>query len=233
MEYRVENKYLIYEDEIAYLRARLESIMKKDEHGQNGSYLVRSVYFDDLNDSAYRQNEAGSDDRSKFRIRTYDNDSSFILLEEKSKKKGFTHKESAAIDEKTARSFLKNRGCFNAPMISSDLIKEEAFLFKRLYCNMNTVLLHPVVIVEYERTAFTERSGNVRITFDMNIGASKELDRFFENNIFPVPVLEKGAHILEIKYDEILPGYIKELIDEGILKRTAFSKYYHARNTVG
>ena len=70
MDYRVENKYLIYEDEIAYLKARLESIMKKDEHGLNGSYLVRSIYFDDLKDSAYRQNEAGSDNRSKFRIRT-------------------------------------------------------------------------------------------------------------------------------------------------------------------
>ena len=41
--------------------------------------------------------------------------------------------------------------------------------------------------------------------------------------------MEAGAHILEIKYDELLPDYIRKILDIGSLQRTAFSKYYFAR----
>ena len=98
---------------------------------------------------------------------------------------------------------------------------------------MNTMLLHPVTIVEYERTAFIEKAGNVRITFDMNIGAGSAVGRFFDDNIMPVPILKTGMHIMEIKYDEMLPDHIKNAIDINNLKKSAFSKYYYSRNAFG
>ena len=94
---------------------------------------------------------------------------------------------------------------------------------------MNSRLLHPVNIVEYEREAFVEKNGNVRITFDRNIGASRDVKRFFEKDIYAVPVLQPGAHILEVKYDELLPDYIRKIIDFGSLQKSSFSKYYYAR----
>ena len=69
----------------------------------------------------------------------------------------------------------------------------------------------------------------MRITFDKNIGASEYVDRFFERDVYARPVLEPGAHILEVKYDELLPEYISQILDIGSLKRTAFSKYTMAR----
>ena len=232
MDYRVEDKYFIYEDEMAFLKHRLLEIMKPDAHGRNGSYVVRSLYFDDLTDTAYRQIEAGTDPRSKFRLRTYDNDGTYILLEEKSKKRGFTHKESVVASRKTAEAIVCCNSPFEANISSGVLKNEEDFLFKKLYYNMNAVLLHPVVTVEYERTAYVEKAGNVRITFDTNIGAGKDVRRFFDDNVLPVPVLERGLHIMEIKYDEILPEYIRSAIDIGNLRKSAFSKYYYARNAV-
>jgi hypothetical protein len=226
MYYRVEDKYIIYEDQIAYLRMRLMQIMEKDSHGEGGGYLIRSIYFDDLLKSALFENESGIDERSKFRIRSYDRDDSFIRLEEKSKKSGFTHKESAVMSRDSVLWLIKNaKTVGSAPTASKCLLSEQGFLFKKLYTYMNTRLLHPVNIVEYEREAFVERAGNVRITFDRNICASDDVERFFDRDINGAPVMEKGAHILEVKYDEFLPDHIRKIIDTGSLQRTAFSKY--------
>ena len=41
--------------------------------------------------------------------------------------------------------------------------------------------------------------------------------------------MEAGAHVLEVKYDELLPDYIRKIIDFGSLQRCVFSKYYYAR----
>ena len=230
MYYRVEDKYFIYEDQIAYLTSRLKEIMDYDEHSIDGGYLIRSVYFDDDTDSALLENEAGVDEREKFRIRTYERDDSFIRLEEKSKKSGLTHKESAVISKDMVKTLLQDGcGAERAPLNSSCLLNENGFLFKKLYAKMNTSLLHPVTIVEYERQAFVEKVGNVRITFDKNIGASEYVDRFFEEDVYTRPVLEPGAHILEVKYDEFLPEYIQQILETGTLQRTAFSKYTMAR----
>ncbi len=233
MYYRVEDKYLIYEDEIAYLKSRLAQLMKRDPHCPEGGYLIRSVYFDDRWDSAYLENEAGVDNRVKIRIRSYNNDSSFLKLEEKSKKSGYTHKEDAAIRRETVEKLIsRGSDSASAALLSSDLLREEGFLSKKLYYRMNSEMLYPVVIVEYEREAFVDPAGNVRITFDKNVGGSPLVERFFDDNINAVPALDRGCHILEVKYDELLPDYIKTLLDEGFLRRTAFSKYFYARNNL-
>lgn len=229
MYYRVEDKYIVYEDQIAYLRERLKDLMVRDAHSENGSYLIRSIYFDDIRDSAMYEIESGIDNRTKIRIRSYNADDSFIRLEEKSKKSGFTHKESAMISKETVRGLIEHPSLAQAPQSSSYLLKEDGFLFRKVFASMNSRLLHPVNIVEYEREAFVEKNGNVRITFDKNIGASTDVWRFFDKTITAVPTMEAGAHVLEVKYDELLPDYIRKIIDFGSLQRCAFSKYYFAR----
>ncbi len=229
MYYRVEDKYIVYEDQIAYLRERLKDLMVRDAHSRGGSYLIRSIYFDDMRDSAVYEIESGIDSRSKVRIRSYNADDSFIRLEEKSKKSGFTHKDSARISKETVRGLIERPSIAEAHLSSRYLLNEDGFLFRKVFASMNSRLLHPVNIVEYEREAFVEKNGNVRITFDRNIGASRDVKRFFEKDIYAVPVLQPGAHILEVKYDELLPDYIRKIIDFGSLQKSSFSKYYYAR----
>ena len=38
-----------------------------------------------------------------------------------------------------------------------------------------------------------------------------------------------GKHILEVKYDELLPDFLYQLMSLGSLQQTAFSKYYLCR----
>ncbi len=228
-ESRVEDKYIVYADQIAYLKTRLKDIMEIDSHSRNGSYLIRSVYFDDMYDTALSENLAGVDERIKVRIRSYNNDGSFIRLEEKSKHNGYTRKNAVRVSGDVVRGLLSKPSMQEAPVASLFLKGEKKILCKRLYANMNLRLMHPVTIVEYERYAFTEKAGNVRITFDENIGASSEVGRFFEKDIHAIPTMETGAHVMEVKYDELLPDYIKQIIDTGSLQRCAFSKYTYAR----
>lgn len=73
----------------------------------------------------------------------------------------------------------------------------------------------------------------MRITFDRHIAGSKQTENFFDADLFMIPIMPKGHHILEIKYDELLPHYILQALDLGNLRRQSFSKYYMTRAAIG
>lgn len=234
MEYRVENKYLVTDFQIAYLSAKLSGFMEKDKHGKDGKYLIRSLYFDDMNDSCLEANRAGVDYRYKYRIRTYDNSKSLIHLEEKSKIHGFTKKITTEIGLEESMLYIDADTCARAPMVASKIMNgnsnpELSFLQKKLLLDMQIKLMHPVVTVEYERTAYVCDMGNVRVTFDRNIGGCRNIHAFFEKDMPVIPVLPPGVHVMEVKYDELLPDYIREIIDTGEYQKISYSKYCQAR----
>lgn len=221
MKYRVENKYLITNNQILCLKAKLEHCMQYDSNMHDDSYLVRSLYFDDRFDSCFYANESGTDEREKFRIRTYNNNKELIHLEQKSKLHGFTNKISENLTKEDMECYLNAE----PPRPRT----EDGFLKKKIYVQMQTKLLRPVQIIEYNRTALIEPLGNVRITFDQNVCGTGEINTFFEDVIPAIPILPEGQHILEIKYDEFLPDYIRKMVNTGELQQISFSKYYFAR----
>lgn len=89
--------------------------------------------------------------------------------------------------------------------------------------------LRPKVIVSYQRTPFVYAPGNVRITLDRNIGSSQDFSRFFDPRLPVRPILPKGQHILEVKYDEFLPDFLYQAMSLGTLRQATFSKYYLCR----
>lgn len=221
MEYRHELKFQVSDREIEILRYRLKPIMGTDVHQKDSSYTVRSMYFDDLYDTGMRENEDGVNNRKKYRIRIYNGSGSSIKLEKKSKLCGMTKKEGAVITEEACRIYMTGQ----APSLHA----ESSLIEKELYCELKMHGMYPKSIVEYERTAFIEQRGNVRITFDRNIRGSTEFHSFLEKEIPGVPLMPKGKHILEVKYDELLPDYISQVMNLGTLQRSAFSKYYYSR----
>lgn len=90
----------------------------------------------------------------------------------------------------------------------------------------------PKIIIDYEREAFVETISNIRVTLDYNISASDEIEQFLEGNYIKTPVLEKGKHILEVKFDDIFPSYIKAVLQSNVLIQQSFSKYYLGRIAV-
>lgn len=221
MEYRVENKYIISDLDIAILSKRLEMIMQKDIHQTGNCYTIRSVYFDDIIDSCMDENDAGINYRKKYRIRTYDTINSPIKLEIKEKKNGLTKKSSCELTRNECDILFEN-------FHDIDIGKRKEL--NQLILQMKCSRMRPKTIVEYERTAFVHPIGNVRITFDRNIVASKRYNDFFADEVEQrIPLLPTGYHVLEVKYDEFLPDIIAKQLEIGKLQRIAFSKYYLGR----
>lgn len=220
--YRHEFKYLCSYGELMMLKVRLQGLVSLDTHvGESGVYNIRSLYFDDIYDTCYRENEAGTDPREKFRIRIYDHSSERISLELKRKVRGKTQKLSCLLTEEQCRRLMEGE----IPVLQEN----SPALLRKLCLLMQTRHMRPKVIVEYERVPYVYPHGNVRITMDENISASNRTDRFLERQIPLRPILEAGQHILEVKYDEYLPDGIYRTIQSGNLRQTAFSKYYLCR----
>ena len=226
-KYRHEYKYLCNSVQASVLKTRVGMLMARDSHtGKYGNYRIRSLYFDDWDDRCYYENESGIGERAKYRIRIYNGDSKRITLEKKSKSRGMTLKTMCLIDEQICRQMMEGRVAVQ---------KNMTVMQKSLIGEMQLKNMRPVVIVEYVRIPFIEQNGNVRVTFDEAISSSNEIKNFFEKNIAMRPILEAGQSVLEIKWDEFLPDYIKNHLQLDSLSQTSFSKYYLCRkyNTYG
>ena len=225
MDFRHEYKFVLSISQSLILRERIAGIMDRDDNiGASGSYEIRSIYFDDYDNRCYMQNEAGTDPRSKYRIRSYNASDDRIVLEKKIKQNGMTRKQQQILTKEQYHMLLTASGaeigmCFH----------ENPPLVQELLACRQLRQLEPKVIVVYERTPFIEPAGNVRVTFDDGISSAKDLDGFFEPELHRRPVMPAGKTLMEVKFDEFLPSYIKEALEIGRLTQTTFSKYYLCR----
>ncbi len=221
-KYRHELKYTVSAGQIILVKNRIKSLLTLDSHaGEGGSYSIRSMYFDDYYDRCYYENENGTDPREKFRIRIYNGSSDRITLECKRKERGKTQKLSCPLTLEQAELLMRGK---TVPDIGG-----QHPLLQRLCCEMLTRRMHPVVIVDYDRIPYVYKNGNVRVTLDTNISASRAVDRFFDKDIPRRPVMPMGQSLLEVKYDEYLPDHIYRSLQLQELRQTAFSKYYICR----
>lgn len=222
VKYRHELKYVSSQMDLALIKNRLDHLISLDSHvKEQGIYTIRSLYFDDYANRCYEENEAGTDPREKFRIRIYNGKSDKITLELKKKERGKTLKLSCPLTEEQCRTLMKG--------IPLPFDNSYPPLLQKFLMQMRTRLLKPSVIVEYDRVPYVCRDGNVRITMDMNISSSNQIDKFLEPQIARRPVMAAGEHILEVKFDEYLPDYIKNSMELGKLRQTSFSKFYLCR----
>ena len=221
MRFRHELKYPVSAGDIVLLENRVKALMPLDPHVTDGRYNIRSLYFDDVSDTCYYENENGTDPREKFRIRIYNASSERIMLECKRKERGKTHKSSCPLTRAEAESLMRG--------IPIENIADQPPLLRKLTLLMLTRGMRPVVIVEYDRIPYVYRDGNVRVTFDTNVSATAEVGRFFDEYIPKRPVMEAGMSLMEVKYDGFLPGFIYGSLGLGKLRQSAFSKFYLGR----
>lgn len=220
MKFRHEYKHCINLMDIYCLRTGLSAIMKHDRNaGEDGTYLVKSLYFDNYMDQALREKVDGVNKREKFRIRYYGTDTSFIRLEKKSKINGLCNKVSVRITKEECQSIIDG----NIEFMKED----ERNLLRELYSKMKYQLLRPKCIVAYTRESFVYPPGNVRVTLDTNIGGSNSI-RSFLNPETKFLCLYRNS-ILEVKWDEFLPEIVRDAVGLHSRRSGAFSKYAAVR----
>lgn len=220
MKYRHEWKHEINYADLLTLRTRLSAVMKRDEHASGGVYEIRSLYFDNLSDKALREKIDGINIREKFRIRYYNGDTSFIMLEKKSKINGLCAKESCRITKNEAQMIVDGNLAW--------MLDSGRPLCQELYSKMHSQGLRPKTIVDYTRVPFVYGPGDVRVTIDYNIRTGAFRTDFLNPKTLTLPAGESPI-ILEVKWDEYLPDIIKDAVLIPGRRVCAFSKYEQCR----
>lgn len=222
LQYRHEYKYICSAQQLMCIRQRIIPYMKPDAHAQDTEfYTVRSLYFDDYTNSCFYENLSGTDPREKFRIRLYNGNVSYIMLELKQKVHGMTKKHACPVTKEQCLPLSEGK--------IADIRALDSPIYRKLCIEQQTRLLKPKVIVEYDRVPFVYRDGNVRVTFDMNIRSGMCVSQFLLEKVRTVPIMPSGVHVLEVKFDEFLPEFIRQAIQIDGLRQTAYSKYCMCR----
>jgi hypothetical protein len=219
---RHELKYYINYFEYLALRSRLKYVLQQDHHSlDDDGYYIRSLYFDDPENSDMHAKQAGLLNRKKIRIRIYNHSDRLIRLEKKSKFNQLIKKEAVQISRQEYEAiissninFLREAGTQTSLMFYSE--------FKRCF-------LQPKVIVDYKREAYVLPYMGIRVTFDKMLCAGTVLTDLFDPEQIMLKAMESNTVIMEVKYDSILPDYIRSLIQMASRGRTAISKYVLCR----
>ncbi len=218
---RHEIKYTISTTDSIVLSNRLSKVLKKDKNCTDGAYTITSLYFDDINNSAYTQKVNGDPIRHKYRIRYYNNNTSFFKLERKSKFNQMIAKVSGELNENEVKNICNGDFEF--------LREKKEDLFMDFYLKLSHGLIKPKVLVKYKRLAFVHPVGDVRITFDSKLMTSNNQTDIFNENTSYKPAIGINDVIMEIKFNNILPDHIKGLIQTGNVMASANSKYVYSR----
>lgn len=218
---RHELKYYINKSEYEIIKGTITQLLKLDTNsGRENEYTISSLYFDDIYNSSFNEKLEGLEIRKKYRIRVYNGNDDNIKLEKKGKRGSMINKQACKLSRDDYYSILS--GKVNSKKYNN-VVYEEFTREMVLNC------LRPKVIVEYEREAYVADTSELRITFDKNLRAVyNSLDLFGSNNagqhIFP-----EGIMILEVKFNSILPDYIRGVLTQVDKQSLAISKYVICR----
>jgi hypothetical protein len=222
-QFRHELKYEITLLEYGVLQKKLSIVLKPDPFMYHKTcYNVRSLYFDDQQNSALLDKESGVFQRKKYRIRIYNRSDDFIKFERKTKIGAYMLKESTRITRKEADKLIAGNCDFLSG--TQDRLLNDFYLENR--CNM----MRPVVIVEYDREAYIHPIGKVRVTFDKGLRTAHNCLDIFNDNLCLLSIFQQQGIVLEVKYNEVLPRYIRGLFPDTIRPQQAIGKFVICRN---
>ena len=218
---REEKKFLISVAEYLQKSCELEKILMQDPHNGSDGYLIRSLYFDTLYDNDFFEKQAGIETRRKIRLRCYDPNQDYAMLELKQKQGAYQMKRSLRLCREDAEKLIH---CDFTPLLSYD----EPFAAE-IYGIMQCRCYRPKTIVQYQRKAFIAKENKIRITFDHTVVSTESSFDLFSPALNMNPVLDPYDVILEVKYNGFLLEYIRQMINSINKSELSVSKYCLAR----
>jgi len=219
---RQELKFLIHHFDYIELKSKLKHILSADTHSEAHDYHIKSLYFDDIFNSAYYDKIDGVGDRVKYRIRQYNHSLEHIKLEKKIKKNDRVKKIATPLTHPESMQLIQKE---------YEISPDDAGLLQEFKAAAKMKSFGPKVIVSYDREAYTFPINKVRITFDKHLRTHLHSTSFFDS-IAGHHVLPPNTLILEVKYDQFLPGFIRQQFNLDSRPQLALSKYVMCRDGV-
>lgn len=220
---RREEKYPLSVIDMSNYKAQFSAILMPDKFSANGSYMVRSLYFDTPDDNDFFDKLKEQNLRRKIRLRIYSPYDTKAKLELKQKENIFQKKRSLTISREDAVELINSN--------YSVLLKYDDDFAREIYSIMCMYAYKPKSIVEYQRYALMAKENNIRLTFDSEIRATESSFDLFSENLPLNPVFPKDKVVFEVKYDKFLLGYISDIVSTINVKNITSSKYCLSRTT--
>lgn len=220
--YRQEKKYFMTLVDMQKLSGKLDAVMMQDSHNGAQGYRIRSLYFDTINEADYEAKIDGLEIRRKIRLRIYDPNGDFAMLEMKQKEGNYQKKRSLRVAREDAMELAA--GNYSCLLKYSDPFAAECYGLMQMQC------YRPKTIVEYQRKAYIAKENKIRITLDYNIQATEASMDLFSPQLNLYPVLDAFNGVLEVKYNGFLLSYIKNMVNAANRSELSVSKYCLARS---
>jgi hypothetical protein len=226
---RLEYKYVVPKSLLDELRQAMKPYVRHDAFcaaSPGKEYTVRSIYYDTRRFSCYDEKFDGFRLKKKLRIRGYNQrrPGSVVFLEIKRKQEDFISKSRAPVHwDRLPAVFAGYRAVAEPPFEPGTPAAEAAGRFLYNYYRRRML---PVVLVAYEREAFTGRfDPMLRLTFDKNVRSRlyPALGTLYEDR--DARFLMPGHFVFEVKFYMALPFWVRAVVQGFDLQRLAVSKY--------
>ncbi|MBX3203709.1 MAG: polyphosphate polymerase domain-containing protein [Labilithrix sp.] len=227
---RYEHKFLIPERIIPEIRSFALTTSRVDTNArQDGTYTIRSLYFDTPTLDLYTANDREQGRRFKARVRMYPGATSPCFLEVKQRSLDVIVKSRAAVSRDRWRQAI---ACDSATVDALPARSRSGVL--AFASKVHTHHLAPVLLVEYEREAYvSEVDSYARLTFDRRIRVQPrtelELDadegRWRSIDHVVQTRTAEPATVLELKFERRPPAWMHAMVRRLELVRYGFSKY--------
>ena len=214
---RYEMKYIMSPEQTEFFKKKVEGHMKIDKFGLTS---IASLYYDTPDYRLIRTSIEKPAFKEKIRLRSYGlaSDSSPVFLELKRKAYGIVYKRRVQSTLPLVKKFFDCEG----DICAGGQINREITTFRDYYQT-----LVPACLIIYDRIAYFEPGGDLRLTIDHNPRYRYDelnLKTSMEGN----SLLEKGYTILEVKVQQAVPLWLSAILTEGHIYKNCFSKYGEA-----
>ena len=218
---RLEDKFLITEEQFDFLTVRLKEFMELDRFCENGSYKILNIYFDSADGEVIRKSTQKPYFKEKLRLRSYgvpESGDSTVFLELKRKSAGIVNKRRATMTyDEAIRYIEKGEKPQNADYLTTQVLKEIDYFLEKSKAV-------PKYFLSYDRIAmFGKKDKSLRLTLDNNIQARRE-DLSLEAGCFGRQLLPPNTWLMEIKFLGAIPLDFVKILSELKIYRRSFSK---------
>ena len=214
---RYELKYLLSEEQTDRLVKSLEGHMQLDQYGRTS---IASLYYDTPDHRLIRHSLEKPPFKEKMRLRSYGlaTKDSPVYLELKRKAYGLVYKRRVQTTLDQVDRFFEEHRSISA----GGQIDREIAYFRDFYSE-----LEPACLIIYDREAYFDPCGDLRLTIDYNPRYrvdQLDLTTSMEGEL----LLPEGHTILEVKVQNALPLWLSAALAEYGVYKNNFSKYGEA-----
>ena len=211
---RYEMKYILDPEQTDLLIKGLEGHLLPDAYGLTS---IASLYYDTPDYLLVRRSIEKPRFKEKIRLRSYGmaTEQTPVYLELKRKADGIVYKRRVQTTIPLVKQFFDGDG----DICAKGQINSEIRYFRDYYKS-----LVPACLIIYDRVAYFEPDGDLRLTLDY-APRYRVTDLNLTKSMYGTLLLPEGSTILEIKVQGAMPLWLADLLSRGKIYKTSFSKY--------